>query len=221
VVLWTIESRASELISAPVPETPLGILARLHALLLYQIMRMLDGDIVARASAECAIPALESAAFSLFGMIRFDDGSAGSLPEGGEVVSDQDSLPILPETDPNFWQDWLFQESGRRSLVLTFFFIQAQEILTGRRNPGICDYNLSLCRSWTMSSHLWSAQNPVDFAIAWREKRQFTIMGGSFAHVLRDAEPEDVDKFGRMMMVSVLGIDEASMWFYRKGGVLK
>lgn len=60
----------------------------------------------------------------------------------------------------------------------------------------------------------------VDFAIAWKEKKHFVVTKHGFNEVLRDAAADDIDLFGRMLVVGALGIDEARLWFYNKGGSL-
>ncbi|OHW95914.1 C6 zinc finger domain-containing protein [Colletotrichum incanum] len=208
-VLRTIQARAHELLSSPIPKDRLNILARLQAALLYQIIRLFDGDISMRASAQQTLPALESTMLSLRPFVRWEHGQ----PEIGPA-EDHSTCPTK-ET----WHEWIFQESARRSIFFTCFLLVAYKLLVGKI-PNGCVENHNICHSWTLSANLWKAPDVVDFAVAWREKRHFVVTKGSFNDVLRDAAADDIDVFGRMLIVGSMGIDEARLWFHNKGGSL-
>ncbi|CEF76908.1 unnamed protein product [Fusarium graminearum] len=202
------ESRVNDLLAAPAPITPLECLAHTHALILYQIIRLYDGDIGARASAERIIPAIEASAVSLFSYAQFDiDATAIALP----------TYPIAPTK--SFWQDWILQESLRRTLLFSFFFVQAYRIMSGCKIMQ-CDGRLGLCHAWTLSAHLWDATTPLSFAEAWRDKNHYVVTNAIFSEVLAEAQADDIDVFGKIMISSLMGRDEAEGWFARRGGKL-
>ncbi|GJC78648.1 transcription factor gsfR2 [Colletotrichum liriopes] len=208
-VLRTIQARAHELLSSPIPKDRFNILARLHAALLYMIIRLFDGDIPMRASAQQTLPALESIMLSLQPFVRWERGH----PETGPT-EDHSACPTK-ET----WHEWIFQESARRSIFFTCFLTVAYKLLVGKI-PNGCEDSHFICQSWTLSANLWNAPDVVEFAVAWREKRHFVVTKGGFNDVLRDAAAEDVDVFGRMLIVGAMGLDEARLWFHNKGGSL-
>ncbi|KAL6361506.1 hypothetical protein LRP88_04975 [Fusarium phalaenopsidis] len=120
-IFRSIETRVNDLLSAPPPVTPFECLAHTHALLLYQIIRLFDGDIGARASAERMIPAIESSAMALFSHVQFDLDRTSTC-----------SLPLFPiAPTKTFWMDWILQESLRRTLLFTFYFMQIYRIMAG------------------------------------------------------------------------------------------
>ena len=208
VIFRSIESRVQDLLASPPPISPRDCLAHTQALLLYQIIRLLDGDIAARASAERIQPALESSALSLLTHVSFDMESLSK------------ELPLFPlTTTKSFWADWVFQESTRRTLLIAFFFSQAYRILCGVRGLK-CDGRLGLCHSWTLSSYLWHARTPVEFAGAWKTKKHFIITDADFEEVLEQAMAADIDRFGRIFISSFMGIEEAAGWFVTRGGEL-
>ncbi|GKT51458.1 transcription factor IIIA [Colletotrichum spaethianum] len=207
-VVRTIQARAHELLSSPMPKDRLSILARLQATLLYQIIRLFDGDISMRASAQQTLPALDSAMLSLQPFIRWDRGQ----PETGPA-EDHSTYPTK-ET----WHEWIFQESARRSIFFACFLLVTYNVLIGKI-PG-CQESHFICQSWTLSASLWKAPDVVDFAVAWREKRHFVVTKGNFDDILRDAAADDVDLFGRILIVGAMGIDEARLWFHNRGGSL-
>lgn len=208
VVFRSIEARVHDLLASPAPVTARDCLAHTHALLLYQIIRLFDGDIAARASAERILPALENSALALLNHVNFDIDTPGR------------ELPLFPlAPTKTFWVEWIYQESARRTLLFTFFFMQAYRILS--RTKGLtCDGQLGLCHSWTLSSYLWQAKTPMAFAEAWKNKKHFVITNARFGEVLEEAMADDVDTYGKIFITSLLGIEEAEGWFGSRGGKL-
>ncbi|KAL6917897.1 hypothetical protein FSHL1_009326 [Fusarium sambucinum] len=208
IIFRSIESCVNDLLAAPAPITPLECLAHTQALILYQIIRLYDGDIGARASAERIIPAIESSAVSLFSYAQFDiDATVITLP----------TYPVAPTKA--FWQDWIIQESLRRTLLFSFYFVQAYRIMAGCKILQ-CDGRLGLCHAWTLSAHLWNATTPLSFAEAWRDKTHYVVTNAIFSEVLAEAQADDIDVFGKIMISSLLGQDEAEGWFASRGGKL-
>jgi hypothetical protein len=200
-----------DLLCEPIPTTPIDSLAHTQALLLYQIIRLFDGDISARASGERIIPVLETSAIGLLAHVAFDTEAN---------CSDRFSECCLA-TASDLWKDWIFQESARRTLLFTFFFLQAYRLLTGSQNLYRCDGRLGLCHSWTVSEHLWQAETALKFRDAWRQKNHFLVIDGQFNVVLSEAKAGDVDLFGKMLLSAAVGIPELEAWFASRGGSLK
>ncbi|KAK4062836.1 uncharacterized protein Triagg1_9706 [Trichoderma aggressivum f. europaeum] len=182
-------------------------LAHTQALLLYHIIRLFDGNISARASGERTIPILETSAIGLLAHVIFDT-------EGN--CSDRFSECCLA-TLSDLWKDWIFQESARRTLLFTFFFLQAYRVLTGSQNLYQCDGRLGLCHSWMVSEHLWQAETALDFRNAWRQRNHFLIIDGQFTVMLSEAKAGDVDLFGKMLLSAAVGIPELEAWFASRG----
>ncbi|KAL1847298.1 hypothetical protein Plec18170_008645 [Paecilomyces lecythidis] len=204
----SIESRIADLLDAPKSSTPLEVLARAQALVLYQIIRLFDGNIQARMAGESIMPVLETAALDILQYTHFPD------PSVSEFMQTEPMDMIM-----DFWPTWVFQESARRTFLISFFFIQLYRTLRGERNLQ-CDGRLGLCHAWYLSSYLWNAQSAFDFAIAWREKRHFLVTDTNIGEVFLEAEPEYYETFGKILLVGFMGIDRAKAWFYSKGGIL-
>lgn len=217
VIFRSIESQVQGLIAEPIPATANESLAHTQALILYQIIRLFDGDILARASAERHIANLETSALNLLAHVRFDsDEDAARVAACPEEV-----LSLLPVSQTKaFWVDWIFQESMRRTLLFSFFLIQAYRALMGHRGM-VCDGRLGLVHSWTLSRTLWGACTAVEFAEAWRAGRHFVVTNGRFYWVLKEAMADDVDDFGRIWISSAMGIEETEGWFASRGGSLR
>lgn len=73
VIFRSIESRVQEIVSSPLPTEPLESLARLQALLLYQLIRIYNSDARANSSALETRKGVEDAAFALLGHVVFED----------------------------------------------------------------------------------------------------------------------------------------------------
>ncbi|RAL04672.1 Zn(II)2Cys6 transcription factor domain-containing protein [Aspergillus ibericus CBS 121593] len=207
VILSSFKTRIDDLLASPPPSTPIEALAYTQSLILYQIMRLFEGDIYARVSAEPLIPILETAGFNLLNYVHFP------APE-----PDTDSFPPMDAVMQS-WSEWVYQESARRTALFTFYLIQIYRLITGDNNLS-CDGRLGLIHSWYLSAHLWSAQTAFDFAVAWNEHQHFLICNGDFVGALQSAQPADVDLFGRMLLSTVLGIDQAKAWLYSRGAIL-
>ena len=209
LVLSTIFSRASELASQPLPTSQRDLLAHTHALLLYSIMRLFDGDIQALKLAEQDMPVLESAARALLPLIIFPDPQTASQ-----------ALSVYPlSTAREFWNDWILQESARRTFLMVQIYRQIYRRLCGMP-PLQCDGQMYLCRYWTMSAHLWGANDALKFAEAWGLRKQFLSVNANFRAMVDVAMAEDVDDYSKMMLTGLMGIDEFKGWMMSRGGSL-
>jgi hypothetical protein len=186
------------------------MLARTHALILYQIMRLFDSDIRSQATAEALFTTLEASVLNLMRTIY--------VPDPKEPT---DLIPLSMDPIIEFWESWVLQESARRTVLLTSYFMQIYKLLQGKV-PAQCDGKLGIYgdHAWYLSAHLWNAQSAFDFAVAWAEREHFIVYNLDFSSALVNAQPVDVDMFGRMLLVTILGIDEATAWFYVRGAIL-
>ncbi|PWY72154.1 hypothetical protein BO94DRAFT_539281 [Aspergillus sclerotioniger CBS 115572] len=207
VILSSFKTRIDDLLTSPPPSTHIEALAYTQSLILYQIMRLFDGDIHARVSAEPLIPVLKTAALNLLSLVHFP-----------AVEAETDSSAPM-EAVMQSWSDWVYQESARRTALFSFYLIQIYRLIIGENNLS-CDGRLGLNHSWYLSAQLWNAQTAFDFAVAWNENQHFLICNADFVGALQSARPADVDLFGRMLLSTVLGVDQAKAWFYSRGAIL-
>lgn len=211
VIFPLIETRVRDLLVSTAPGTATDCLARVQALILYQTIRLFDDDSAVRAAAEAHMPALDAAALSLLPHVSFE---ASFSPASFTVCAAADS-----DSSTDFWTTWIFQESARRTMLLAVYLVRVFLLLKGDRSLQ-CDGKLGLSHSWYVSTHLWNAPTRYDFAVACMEKNRFLITNADFTTVLRDAEPADVDVFGRIILSTVVGIDAANTWFWTRGATL-
>lgn len=210
VIRSLFDDRTRELLASPEPTTTRGTLARTHALILYQIMRLFDSNIGAQATAEALFTTLEASALTLMRTIY--------VPDPKQPI---DPLPLSLDPITEFWDTWILQESARRTVLLTYYFMQIYKLLQGEV-PVQCDGKLGISgdHAWYLSAHLWNAPSAFDFAVAWAERQHFIVHNLDFTFALMNAQPDDLDMFGRMLLVTILGMDEARAWFHVREAIL-
>lgn len=212
VIRDNVESRAQELLASDPPTTSMETLAYAHALFIYQILRLLDNDTRSYAIYEATMPHLEEASNALIPHIAIDE----------EASQSSDLIPLFPAAAGQaFWTNWIFQESAKRTLGMINFFMLTYYFMKGESgNRCSQNKNIAVNRSVTMSAHLWNAQDAVDFALAWRDKKHFTInvsVPNFLETILQDAQKDDIDAFGKICLTSLMGLTEAKGWLAMKG----
>ncbi|KAI5456821.1 hypothetical protein BGZ63DRAFT_396218 [Mariannaea sp. PMI_226] len=215
VIRDNIESRVQDLLSSPAVATPLETLAYAQALFMYQVLRLLDTNARIRFTYEATMPHLEEAAYALIPYIDFDEPQSIDEPDPA-----LEPLLLYPASKAyGFWASWVFQESARRTLAIITFFILTYRYMKGEAGNQ-CSENKAAGRSVTMSAQLWNAKDPVDFTLAWRNKRHFVLhsdMLDNLPTVMDDAEEDDIDDFAKITLTSVMGLDEAKGWLAMRG----
>ncbi|KAL4936140.1 hypothetical protein BDV06DRAFT_112290 [Aspergillus oleicola] len=220
-----IHSRLQELTLSSIPTSPSELLAHTHALLLYTIMHLFDGDLAAANGYSSldtlSMSALESAASLLFSSTHFppSDAKEAKTDFPSDSAPNPSLLPANLTSTPHFWPLWIFEESARRTILFSFYFLQITRLFRGDENMK-CDGKLGLLHSWYSSAYLWNAPSATDFAVAWAEREHFIVRNVNFEKVLSDATPGDVDVFGRMLLVTSQGLESVREWFWGRGAIL-
>lgn len=204
------------------PTTFLHTLARVHALLLYQIIRFFDGDLVARASADASFCHLESSAHALLSHISWHSRD-GVQDHHSDIANDDPLNPLEHITAlRNRWQHWVLQESARRTYLVARFLLHAWKLLTGTQPSGCRNdphWEL-MTQTWTVSAHLWRARDAADFAMVINEKKSYVVRRKAILSTLADANGDDIDVFGKMLLTASLGEEGAKVWLACKGATL-
>ncbi|KAF2024470.1 hypothetical protein EK21DRAFT_117728 [Setomelanomma holmii] len=201
-----IRDRVGELIAATLPQQASDLLARAHAFMLYQTMLVFGGDITLYSQADTLLPLMDEVANALLPFAAQQDDLTGSLP-------------LYPSTAARTaWAAYIFRESLRRTVLSTFHFVTMCYLLRGQLES--CRDHLVIGNRVTLSAHLWNARSAFDFALAWNNKRHFVVKELNFTEVLKEAQPEDIDIFSKMMMIGLQGEDDIRGWFYTRGSTL-
>ncbi|KAJ4418713.1 hypothetical protein N0V82_005384 [Gnomoniopsis sp. IMI 355080] len=215
IIMRCIDAKVNDLLASHIPADFLHALARVQALLLYQIIRFFDGDVLARSSADATFHELRSSAEALATHIIWDPATAlVDMNAGGETV------PFPFQASHAIWKRWILQESARRTFLISCFFVSVWKLFTGRQVRNCNGEPTLLGQSWTLSAKIWQARNAVDFAVAWREKSHYVVRRRAIISTLADAHGDDIEAFGKMLLTVSMGVEEARAWLAVKGAFL-
>ncbi|RYN88349.1 hypothetical protein AA0119_g11912 [Alternaria tenuissima] len=198
------------------------LLAALQALVLYQMIRLFDGDIRLRALAEADESVTLQWANRLKTLLR-DGGavmrhSAASSPITRVGFHPSSSSPSSPRDIPvdssDNWLYWLTTESIRRTIITT-------HVLSGIYNFLKLGYDgptPDLHVSFTAQTALWGAQSES----GWRWAREdanvenLEIWVERWDEAIMKARPEDLEDMGVYIMVMLWGVEGARVWLGRE-----
>jgi hypothetical protein len=201
-----ISERAMELITSSLPLQTNELLARAHALMLYQSILVFGGDIRLYSQAETLLPHMETVGEALLSLMT-------------QQVDDTGLLPLYPSTAARAsWTAYISRESLRRTVLSLFHFVAMCYFLRGQLAS--CNEHLAVGSRLTFSAQLWDAKTAFDYAVAWNAKKYLIVRDLDFSEVLKSAVPEDVDTFTKMMLIGIKGEDDIRGWFYTRGGAL-
>lgn len=217
LVYRIIEDRATQLVSqGSAMSNPsvvgrfdtLECLARVQALLIYQIICLYDGNVHVRLLAEKHIPVLESWLQHLFEHSRhviYTESSSILMPTEEKAAHLQDSASSLPHRDL-LWHSWIIAESTRRTWLVSSTVHGIYKLINNR--TGTClGGTVFTCRKG-----FWEAPS----AVAW--EKQCSEM---YAGLLRLTEVEkmfalvplrDINEFAKTMLQCTYGVEQASCW---------
>ncbi|KAL7904771.1 hypothetical protein GGI35DRAFT_462632 [Trichoderma velutinum] len=216
IILRIIESQAKELLinlgigadDALEPLDPLEQLARVHALMVYQIICLFDGDIRSRHLAEgrahilnrWAMQMVECASSSLYLLSLTLDPLN---PVATTILVDQPSLIGGKE---HLWHTWILAESIRRTW-LTATGLQAL-YSTLQQGWAFCPGGMM----FTTRHGVWEANT----AFAWERLCLETDIGFiqrfETEKLFTENSPLEIDDFGKMILESTFGTERVERW---------
>lgn len=199
-VLRHIAGLVAELSAMPFPTESKAIIARAHALMLYETMLVFSEDVRYFSLAEATVHHLEKVGSVLLDL---------SCQQSDSDVS----LPLYPSTTAHAaWTSYIFRETLRRTVLSLYQLLTVCALLLGR--PKACAPSLSRGNSVTISAQLWRAKSSFEFATIWNKKHHFLVHDLDFSEFLRDGKPDDVDEFAKTMLVGLYGIDHVQGWLH-------
>ncbi|KAM0287777.1 hypothetical protein ACHAQH_000309 [Verticillium albo-atrum] len=190
------------------PCTPVEKLARAQALLVYQQIRVFDGDIGLRAQAERDMGTLES--------------WLEELEEHRDNLAEMWLLEesTLRERPPRSWERWILAECVRRTIVLGYAFIAMVDMLKASGTGATPDpRRFAAVHRWTASKFLWEAESSVAFIAAWRGKRQYPVQNFFVQDLPKSMKANEMDKMTKMMLTAFMGADEMEQWISEGGNL--
>ncbi|KAF4626680.1 hypothetical protein G7Y89_g11479 [Cudoniella acicularis] len=173
-------------------------LASLQALIIYQIIRLFDGEVRPRSDAEQQEATL----------IAWTDHlvqRTGINTSSGSVV-------------PSSWESWVFEEGTCRTIIISkmvqaMFAIQKQGFCT--LVPAVTEL------SFTAQRALWEAPTQQHWKKALAERPSLHVPCMDFTEILLTGTWNDVEDLAMLMLVTYKGIDEVNEWIVKsENGVL-
>lgn len=200
LVYRILSQKASALIESYNPEklSPMEHLASVQALILYQVIRLFDGDIRQRADAERTDPILhvwtEQLKLRMEVVSRFSD--------------DHHALQIMNFTR-EVWRNWIFAESIRRTVIISF---SIQSMYCFLKNGWDAYHHDILPLTFYGQRALWDATSAQHWLSARKELAALPICLESWDADIREAKPSDMDDLGIMILVLIKGFHECAQW---------
>ncbi|KAF2739639.1 hypothetical protein EJ04DRAFT_508518 [Polyplosphaeria fusca] len=191
IAFTVIESQANELLRAPNHSswTPLDLLSACQALLIFQLIRLFDGDIRQRALAEQAEPVLEAWTEQL----------------KSRTESEQRFTTI---TAPS-WRSWIFAESVRRTVTMSVFLSGIYSLV----KLGFCTVGENVSANcFTAQRELWETASPAEFDRARQTCKPYWVQRMDFGEIMLEGSGVELDDFGMVMMITYKGQDTVDKW---------
>ncbi|KAK6008133.1 hypothetical protein QM012_000036 [Aureobasidium pullulans] len=199
LVYRSLELGSEKLLRLGTTQNGAETLARLQALLLYQSMQLFDHNLRPKSLAESRMGIFQQWTDHLS---NIRDASA----EFSEVGSER----------PATWKSWVFAESLRRTIIACWSLITVVQML----KQETCAPGAWMGRQpWTLSKSAWEAVSSFDFDRAWDTHPPEGITCLELDGFLAKGKPDDVDEFGRCMLVIYVGLDATKEWFRNNGSV--
>ena len=183
-------------------------LIRLHALMVYQIIGLFDGDIRARHVAEGHMAVLDSWAGKLF------HSAAKALSNTHAAATHLVGCLPTPSTySQQQWYLWILSESVRRTWLVAISLSPVFSALQQRWAP---------CAGggmYTNRSGLWNAASATEWEKQCSERNVAFLQRVECARLFDDAKPADIDEFGTAMLDITFHEELVEKWRNRHGGL--
>ncbi|PGH08218.1 hypothetical protein GX51_01372 [Blastomyces parvus] len=207
-------------------------LARVQCLLMYQIMRLFDGDIRQQALAEQQAPILkgwlhemwDSLMNSGLDVYHNDDlttnpsppptSSSSSLSTSSQPQKHQrDPLSLPASQATTIWKEWLIAESVRRTLITARGLAWVYDMM--KLGVTVCPGGAY----FIASAAVWEAPSAYRWAKAWREReRRHLVSTMTLPSLVGKARASDVDEFGKALLMLMYSGDAVERWIAETGG---
>ncbi|APA12007.1 hypothetical protein SS1G_05579 [Sclerotinia sclerotiorum 1980 UF-70] len=202
LVVGNLEHKCQQLIASTdaLLASKTDLLAALQALLLYQMMRLFDGDIRLRAHAEADEPIAILWASQLSALTYNAADTTLAAPDS----TDTSVVTIGRKSD---WQSWLLDESIRRTVITTFMLKGVYSFLKlGYDSPT----DLHIC--FTAQAALWNAQSAIGWRRAQEETERLEIWVTRWDEAIAKAKPMDLEELGVLIMTMLWGPEATRTW---------
>ncbi|PVH89110.1 hypothetical protein DL98DRAFT_96436 [Cadophora sp. DSE1049] len=195
-MIWEIITTQVTRLTEPRPYwTVAEHLACVQAFIIFQIIRLFDGDIKQRSDAEQQEELLTSWTDSLAARTGIASSPSSSIDRG--------------------WETWIFEEAIRRTILVS----RTAQSMFAIQRQGFCTMVGAVTEiSITAQCRLWAAPSAVHFVKACKETRRFWVEKMDLDELMEKGTVEDLDEIAWLMLVTYKGVDGANGWILSKGG---
>lgn len=178
LIFRILESKTTSLVEQDHTNTLPQLLAAVHALMLFQIIQLFDGDIRQRSLAEQHMDTLRVWNFQL--QVRV-----------GEL------------THALTWQEWILAESARRTMI----FVMMIEGLYMTLKTGSCpNVKAMSILPFTSKTTLWDISTSASWLAEPDQLRSETVKYGDFSREWHERQiPGRLDGFQKLLLIPCLG----------------
>ncbi|KAK9366213.1 hypothetical protein V1509DRAFT_296927 [Lipomyces kononenkoae] len=182
-------------------------IARVQALLVYQVIGLYDGDIRLRHLAERRIPVLKN------WIQKMVDHASQAMCLGSSVISSTQEqaagdfiLSNVPSCENDLWYSWIVAESIRRTwVVASGVQVIYSTIQQGQMPP---------CKGimFTTRQGVWEAKSALAWEKLCSEVNVGLIQMAEADKLLIEAAPEDVNDFAWEILEAKFGVERMERW---------
>jgi hypothetical protein len=194
--------------NTPVPTETRAHIARVHALLIYQVIGLFDGDIRARNRAEKRVDVISHWANQLFETAS-QSLSRTSYPDQPNSLSSGFGRPIA--RSEHRWDAWALAESVRRTWLVAMGVYSVYYAL--QENWVLCAGGIM----FTNRQGIWNAKSAEEWEKLCTPENVEFIQRFDAEKFFDDSEPQHIDDFGRAMLEMTYGSDRLEKWMERHG----
>jgi hypothetical protein len=213
IILQIAEERSCALICQNSPTAGgaqgiLGHLARVQALFVYEFIRLFDGSVRLRASAEQQLPTLRRWVTQMWEAVkqyRWEDDSMGRRPlqwTASEFDREYDASSEM-------WRLWILTESVRRSQLIIDTIANIYEATT----KGWVECAGAVM--FTARHGLWEAESAMKWFELSCAKSPLLVPSLQPGPLISQYAAEEFDEFAKMYWTFLVGTDKIQCWIDR------
>ena len=195
IMVWDIiAAKAAQLVEPHSSWSVSEHLASVQALIIFQIIRLFDGNISQRADAERHNEIL----LQWTNHLVYRTGILAS------------SCSVIPAS----WESWVFEEMTCRTIIVS----RILQAMFSIQKQGYCTMVAAVAElSFTMQRALWEAPTAMHWQRELREKRRFHALHMDFTETFATGTLEDVDDLGILLLVTFNGVNGVNEWIAKTG----
>ncbi|TVY18544.1 Transcription factor gsfR2 [Lachnellula arida] len=191
---------------------PFEHVARVHALLVYQILGLYDGDIRLRHLSETYMPVLNSWIQEMVSHASHNTCLGGYVNSSAhEQTLDSFSSSCRSQGESLLWHSWILTESARRTSVVSFG-IQAVFLALQQRGGIPCQGGMMV----TTRQGVWEAQSSVAWEKMCLEVDVGLMQMAEANRLFTDFAPNDIDEFTKAALEVAFGKERMERWGVQK-----